>query len=106
MARIERVSLWHEAGHDAVAILDGVQTTIPHPDGTVVIGPAPIQEGNVAAFLDQSNVDKALQLVYDDPNVQGGLAFNQQQFDQVPEHLRFDIRPVSELHADTVVSGS
>lgn len=105
VARAERVLLWHRAGSDAVAILDGVRETIPDPDGTIVLGPTPIQQGNVAAFLDQSNVDAAVKVVYDDPDVQGGLAFSQTQFDEAPEHLRFDIRPVSELQPDTVVTG-
>lgn len=105
VARAERVLLWHRAGHDAVAILDGVRAAIPDPDGTIVLGPAPIQQGNVAAFLDQSNVDAAMKVAYDDPHVQGGLTFSQTQFDAVPEHLRFDIRPVSQLRADTVVTG-
>lgn len=103
LARGERAVLWHRAGHDAVAILDGVQRQIPDPDGTIVIGPAPIQQDNVAAFLDQSNIDAALQLVYDDSEVRGGLSFSQEQFESVPPSLRFDIRPVSELEPDTVV---
>jgi len=97
VARVERVMVWHKAGSDAVAILDGVHATIPDPDGTIVIGPHPIQEDNVAAFLDQSNINAAVQLEYDDPGVRGGLSFSPEQFDQVPVHLRFDIRDVSEL---------
>jgi hypothetical protein len=97
LARVERVELWHKAGRDAVAILDGVQQDIPAPTGTIVIGPAPIQEGNVAAFLDQSNINAAVQFVYDDETVRGGISFDQQEFDRVPPELRFDIRPVSEL---------
>jgi hypothetical protein len=99
VARAERVQLWHEAGHDAVAILDGVRETIPAPTDTIVIGPAPIQQGNVAAFLDQSNINAAVQFTYDDETVRAGISFDQQEFDRVPPDRRFDIRPVSELHA-------
>jgi hypothetical protein len=100
VARVERVLRWSDAGADAVAILDGVRRTIPEPTGTIVIGPTPIQQDNVAAFLDQSNIDAAVQLEYDDRSVRGGITFSQAQFDEIPPDRRFDIREVSRLEGE------
>jgi hypothetical protein len=69
----------------------------------VVIGPAPIQEQNISAYLDQSNIQGALELAYDSVAVRAGLTFNDAQFAQYPPGERFDIRPVSQLRADTTV---
>jgi hypothetical protein len=105
VARVERSVIWHQAGHDALAIQQGVVAAIPHPHGVVVVGPAPIQRQNIAAYLDQSNMEGALQLAYDDPHQHAGLAFNQRQFDSYPASQRFDLRKVSRLRPDTRVEG-
>jgi Dolichyl-phosphate-mannose-protein mannosyltransferase len=106
VARIERSVIWHQAGHDARAIQRGVVATIPHPHGVVVVGPAPIQRQNIAAYLDQSNIEGALQLAYDDPDQRAGLAFSERQFDSYPAPQRFDLRKVSQLRPDTRIVGS
>jgi hypothetical protein len=105
VTRIERSVIWHEAGRDALAIQRGVVATIPHPQGVVVVGPAPIQRQNIAAYLDQSNIEGALQLGYDDPHQRAGLAFSQRQFDSYPAAQRFDLRRVSQLRPDTRIVG-
>ncbi len=104
VARIDRAVLWHRAGHDALAIQKGVVAAIPHPNGVVVVGPAPIQQQDLSAYLDQSNIEGALQLAYDDPHLKAGLAFNRRQFERYPPGQRFDITKVSELHADGEVT--
>jgi hypothetical protein len=106
VARVQRSVIWHQAGHDARAIQQGVVATIPHPDGVVVIGPAPIQRQNIAAYLDQSNIEGALQLAYDDPHQAAGLAFSEGQFDRYPAGQRFDLRKVSQLRPDTRIVGN
>jgi len=98
-----RSLLWHRAGHDAVAIQQGVVAAIPKPSGTVVVGPAPIQQQNIAAFLDQSNIQGALALAYDSESVRAGLTFSDTQFAQYPPGDRFDMRTVSQLRPDTTV---
>lgn len=103
VARGQRSVLWHRAAHDAVAIQQAVVSSIPAPEGTVAIGPEPIQQQNVAAYLDQSNVSAALQLAYDDPAQRAVLTFSQEEFDRFPAAERVDIRPLSMLRPDTVV---
>ncbi len=102
-ARVERAVLWHRAAHDALAIQQGVLQAIPDPQAVIVVGPAPIQQQNIAAYLDQSNIAAALQIAYGRRDLQAGLSFSQEQFDSYPEDQRFDIRPVSQLRADTTV---
>ena len=99
-----RSLLWHRAAHDARAIQQGVVAAVPHPTGTVVIGPAPIQQQNISAYLDQSNIQGALELAYDSQAVRAGLSFTEAQFAQFPPEQRFDIRPVSQLRPDTTSS--
>ena len=63
IARAHRAVLWTDAGHDAVSILDRVSAVSGGPGtGPVVLGPHPVVEGNVAAFLDRSNIESALEL--------------------------------------------
>jgi hypothetical protein len=102
-ARVERAVIWHRAAHDARAIQQGVLESIPDPQGVIVIGPAPIQQQNIAAYLDQSNIAAALQIAYGRRDLEAGMAFDQEQFDSYPPEQRFDIRPVSQLQPDTVV---
>ncbi len=104
VARVERSVIWHRAGHDALAIQRGVVAAIPHPSGVIVVGPAPIQQQDIAAYLDQSNIEGALQLAYDDPHVDAGLSFSQHQFDSYPPSQRFDLTKVSQLRSDSTVS--
>lgn len=105
VTRVDRSIVWHQAGHDAVAIQSGVVAAIPNPTGTVVVGPAPIQRENIAAYLDQSNIQGALELAYDSQAIRAGLSFTMAQFLEFPPAQRFDIRPVSELSPDVTVDG-
>jgi len=103
VARGQRSILWHRAAHDAVAIQEAAIRSVPRPDGAVFVGPEPIQQQNVAAYLDQSNIAAALQLAYGDPAQRAVLTFSQEEFDRAPVGSRVDIRPVSTLRPDTVV---
>jgi hypothetical protein len=98
--RWDRAELWHRAGADAVAIVAGVSAAIPAPDGEIVVGPAPVQEGNLAAFLDRSNIEAALQRAYADPSTRARMATGPDDFAAVDPALRFDLRSVSTLEAD------
>lgn len=100
VARFERSLVWHRAGHDAMAIQRLAVETVPTPVGPVVLGPEPIQEGNVAAYVDPSNVAAALQLAYDDPSVEGTITFSMDEFLRQPATSRVDIRGVSTLRPD------
>ena len=104
VARVQRSVLWHRAAHDAVAIRDEARRAIPAPEGPIAIGPAPIQEQNVAAYLDQSNIAAALQLAYDDPDLRAVITFSDAEFDRFPASQRIDIRPLSLLRSDTEVT--
>ena len=99
-ARLQRSVLWHRAGHDAEAIRTAVVLAFPPPAGRVVLGPRPIQQENIAAYLDQSNVLGSLQLVYDDRAQRAGIAQSQAQWESFPPAERFDIRPWSTLEDD------
>ena len=73
------------------------------PPGFVVLGPAPVQERDVAAFLDQSNVLGMLRYVYGQ-DVRGGIAYSVADFERFSAEERFDIRPLSRLDADVDLS--
>jgi hypothetical protein len=100
VARVDRAVIWHHAGEDADAILAAAVEEIPDPDGTIVFGPKPIQQANVAAFLDPSNVRAAVQLAYDDPEADATLTYSEAEWDRSTPALRVDIRPVSQLDPD------
>ena len=95
-----RVWYWHQAGRDADAVLAGIHAAIPDPDGTIVVGPRPILRDNIANFLEDSLLTKALQLTYDDLEVRGHMSQSEDEFAEADPDLRFDIRPVSELQPE------
>ena len=97
VARVDRARVWTDAGADALAIQHGVTVAIPEPTGVVVVGPTPIVRDNVAAYLDQSNIDAALQLDYDDDTLSFGLTFSAEDFERYRAERRFDLRSVSRL---------
>ena len=100
LARWERADRWSRAGDDALAILDAVATRWPEPpDHPIVLGPRPVQEGNVAAFIDQSNVRTAVQWLYGREGVEVVLVFDAEAFEQFPEDQRIDIVAISSLEA-------
>jgi hypothetical protein len=97
IVRAERVDQWDRAGNDAVAILAAVEERWPEPPERIVLGPTPVVEDNIAAFLDNSNVNAALRFRYDDPAVRAYIAQRVEDFEGVPESERLDIRPHSTL---------
>lgn len=97
LCRWDRSQTWATAFGDADRILAGIHRQIPNPDGQIVIGPTPIIRGNVAAFLDESNVNRAVQLEYGRRDVSARVSFDQEQFERAPAHLRVDIGPLSRL---------
>jgi hypothetical protein len=103
VTRWDRSLLWDRAGNDAVAITSLAVEQIPEPAGTVAVGPAPIQEQNIAAFLDHSNIQSALRVKYGDDSVVAVMTFDQAGFETFDPSQRVDIRPVSSLEADVEI---
>jgi hypothetical protein len=99
-ARWERADRWHRAGEDAVAIVAAIHEQIPEPDGTIVVGPGPVQEGNVAAYVSDDQLTAALQLEYGDDDVRARFAVDELDFDATDPALRFDQRVVARLRSD------
>lgn len=95
--RAERMSLWHLAGRDADAILEGALARIPDPDGTVMFGPKPIIRNKVVAFLERSSIASGAQFAYRDRGVRADMTHGDAAFLAVPDRLRVDIRPLSRL---------
>lgn len=102
--RIDRTRTWSTAFGDADRILAATHRRVPSPEGMIVFGPSPIQRSNIAAFLDQSNVDSAVRVEYDDPGVRAGMAFSRRAFESAPRDHRIDIRPLSKLRPDVDLS--
>jgi hypothetical protein len=99
--RLHRSILWHRAGSDAVAIQEAALRTVPSPQGAIVVGPTPMQEQNIAAFVGGQDLESALQLAYDDPDLVTTMTYSPEEFDRAPESQRVDLRPVSQLGSDT-----
>jgi len=102
VVRADRSRTWVTAGADADRIIEAIKGTDPSCTA-IYLGPMPIQRQNVAAFLDASNVDGAVQLALGRRDVKGFMTFDEETFSQIPEGCRVDIRPLSDLEADVVV---
>jgi hypothetical protein len=103
-ARVDRQTTWTTAANDGTRIVAAIESRrAPASDDPVVLGPAPIQRLNVAAFLDQSNVLGMLQYVYG-RDIPGGIAYSVEDFERFPAGQRFDVRELSWLRADVDLS--
>lgn len=89
-AGLEGDRAWHRAARDAERILAALPAETPA--GTIVVGPRPVQIRNVAAFLDLSNIQPAVQLRLDDRAARARMSWSEQDFDSVPPELRIDVR--------------
>ena len=94
---LDRQRSYADAGADAISIIRGVEDTIVDPHLPIYIGPEPIVEDNIVAFLDRSNLNGALQYAYRDPTIEVYLTHDSATFFAQPEAQRFDIRLVSRL---------
>jgi len=104
VARADRTQVWTTAAADSDRVVAAI--TARHatdPGVPIVLGPSPVQESNVAALLDQSNVLGLLQYLYGH-DVPGGIAYSRVDFEGFPEASRFDIWVLSHLHADVDLS--
>ena len=104
-ARVPRMSNWVTAAADGERIVAAIEDRWPDgpPSGRVVLGPTPIRHQRVAAFLDPSNVDGAVRFLYGAPAIVGDLTYSADEFAEIPEDERLDIRPHSRLEPDSVV---
>jgi hypothetical protein len=105
-ARVDRQRTWTTAAGDGERVANAILERFPRPlgpSGSVVLGPAPVQRLNVAAFLDQSNVSGLLRYLYG-RDVPGGIAYSIEDFERFPPDQRFDLRELSRLQADVDLS--
>ncbi|MEY2472248.1 MAG: hypothetical protein QOK28_1577 [Actinomycetota bacterium] len=103
-ARVQRVDRWTTAAGDSARIARAIQRRFPVASTQrIVLGPSPVQQGDVAAFLDQSNVNGLLRYLYRS-DVPGGIAYARADFERFPPTQRVDVWQLSRLHADVDLS--
>lgn len=98
-ARVSRAELWSRAGLDGGRVAAAIARAHPHPDRPFLVGPEPIVVDNVAAFVDHSNIDAAVQLAFGSRDVQAFLALTPADFAEADPDgfILFDQRGVSTL---------
>jgi len=89
-AGLEGDRAWSRAAREGQRILAALPATTPA--GTIVVGPRPVQVRNVAAFLDLSNIEPAVQLRLDDRAASARMSWSEEDFASVPPELRIDVR--------------
>lgn len=89
-AGLEGDRTWSRAAREGQRVLAALPATTP--DGTIVVGPRPVQIRNVAAFLDRSNIEYAVQLRLDDRKARARMSWSEEDFLSVPPALRIDVR--------------
>lgn len=103
VTRWDRAQLWSEAGLDGQRIAAAVVAAHPHPDRPILVGPEPIVVDNIAAFIDHSNIEAAIELAYDDRSIEVYLALSREEFEasDPAQFIRFDMRELSDLDERT-----
>jgi len=95
---------WTTAAGDSNRIVAEIERRFPSPPaGLIVLGPAPVQEANITAFLDQSNVTGMLRYLYG-RDVPGGIAYSRADYERFPPNQRIDIWDLSHLNPDVDLS--
>jgi hypothetical protein len=103
-ARAQRVEQWTTAGADSQRVAHAITTRFPTPPGhEIVLGPSPVQESNIAALLDQSNVLGMLRYLYG-RDVRGGIAYTRADYESVPPRYRINLWKLSRLSPTTDLS--
>jgi hypothetical protein len=74
------------------AILAQVLTEIDDPTEAIYVGPEPLVDKNVVAFLDHSNIQPALRLAYDDPTIIAYQTHDVETFESVSQDQRVSVR--------------
>ncbi len=104
VAHVDRIDRWTTAAADGQRIVATVVARSPTPPtAPVILGPSPVQEANVAAFLDQSNVTGMLRYLYG-TDVAGGITYTRADYDRFPPEQRVDVWALSRLHPDVDLS--
>jgi hypothetical protein len=81
---------YDRAGSDAVRLVHELREDFPHPDGPIVVGPAPINRRGVVGLLANLDTTPAVQLAYGDRRLLARVAQDQTDFARATEPLRFD----------------
>ncbi|HVV36364.1 MAG TPA: hypothetical protein VHC63_07145 [Acidimicrobiales bacterium] len=103
-ARVQRMERWTTAAADSNRVARAITARFPQPPPQrVVLGPSPVQDHDVAALLDQSNVAGLLRFLYG-RTVPGGIAYRRADYDRTPAAYRFDVWRLSHLRADVDLS--
>jgi hypothetical protein len=103
-ARAQRVEQWTTAGADSQRVAHAITTRFPtRPGHEIVLGPSPVQESNIAALLDQSNVLGMLRYLYG-RDVRGGIAYTRADYESVPPRYRINLWKLSRLSPTTDLS--
>lgn len=102
--RFQRQELWTTAAGDAKRVAAAISQRFPSaPPEPVVLGPSPVQQQNVAALLDQSNVTGMLRYLYG-RDVPGGIAYSRSDYERFPPEQRIDLWSLSRLRPDVDLS--
>ncbi|MEZ5230841.1 MAG: hypothetical protein R2710_30455 [Acidimicrobiales bacterium] len=90
--RWDKAADWDWAGDEGVAILSTIHDRFPAPPtGAIVIGPEPVSRGNLAPFVDHSNIRGAMAVLYPGAGVDAYVAHDRASFEQFEEQYRFDL---------------
>jgi hypothetical protein len=97
--------VWSTAERDAQVIADAVVAQHPAPTQQLVLGPEPVIRWNVAAYVDRSNIQSALELTYDREHVDVVLTLDPHEWETADVVAQVDIRPLSHLDDLDVLGG-
>lgn len=96
--RAHMADLWSRAGDDSRALEAEVRARFPEPPAEpLVFGPAPVQEDNVVAVLDASNVRGMLRWIYGTSDVDAVVTYGTAEFEGYPASRRIDMEALSSL---------
>ena len=91
-ARLEHDTNYWRAGTDAEQLVAGLRRSFPHPDGPIVIGPAPLNRSGVVGLVADWDTSAALQLATGNRALVARIAPDAAAYRRAPESLRYDLR--------------
>jgi hypothetical protein len=94
--RLDRSQAWNWAGDQGIEILAEIEQRHPTPPPeTLVLGPRPVSRSGVTPFLDSSNIQGAIEILYPDSDASAVVVHDDAVFERADPDLRIDLEAIA-----------
>jgi hypothetical protein len=94
--RLDQSQAWNWAGDQGIEILGEIEQRHPTPPpDTLVLGPRPVSRSGVTPFLDSSNIQGAIEILYPGSDASAVVVHDDAVFERADPDLRIDLEAIA-----------